>query len=116
MLILINTLNTMSSSILINSNQTSNLSNTAHYYYLAAKSRITTWHYRWHLRLKEETRDSTYMVWYEACKLAALILPSSATSERVFSMSSFLFGDKQYHTLTDILRLSLYLAFNKRDE
>ena len=38
MLILINTLNTMSSSVLINSNQTSNLSNTAHYYYLAAKS------------------------------------------------------------------------------
>ena len=38
---------------------------------------ITTWHYRWHLRLEANDERS---VWYKACKLAALVVPSSGTS------------------------------------
>ena len=54
-------------------------------------------------------------VWWEACEMAALVLPSSGTSERVFSMLSNMFGDKQASLLSDALKLGLMLAFNKRE-
>ena len=62
---------------------------------------ITTWHYRMFLRLEYEVVEgklcryctsgikhcSCYeelKVWWEACELTGLVLPSSGTSERVF--------------------------------
>ena len=53
-------------------------------------------------------------VWWEACELAALVLPSSATVERVFSLLSNMWDSSQECVLSDALSLSLYLAFNKR--
>ena len=38
---------------------------------------ITTWHYRWNLYL--DAHDER-RVWYKACKLGALVVPSSGTS------------------------------------
>ncbi len=95
------------------------------------KNAITTWHYRMSLRADTEkiedpacrycTNNSSgcdcydeLKVWWEACELLALLLPSSGTSERVFSFANSLFGDKQSKLLTDALKLSLFLAFNKR--
>ena len=96
------------------------------------RSGISTWHYRMFLRLETEVLDdkvcryctsgnthcSCYegiKVWWEACELAALVLPTSATSERVFSLSKNLFGDKQSRLLSDALEAGLMLAFNKRE-
>ena len=53
-------------------------------------------------------------VWWEACELAAIVLPSSGTAERVFSFAKNLFSDYQNGLLTDALKFSLFLAFNKR--
>ena len=92
---------------------------------------IATWHYRMFLRADSEKIDdiscrycsnkekccSCYdnlKVWWEACELAALVLPSSGTAERVFSLSKMLFSDRQTTLLSDVIRLALYLAFNKR--
>ena len=96
------------------------------------KAGISTWHYRMFLRLDSEVNDdmqcryctsgdqhcSCYndaKVRWEACEMAALVLPSSGTSERVFSMLSNMFGDKQASLLSDALKLGLMLAFNKRE-
>eukprot|EP00956_Cyclotella_meneghiniana_P025063 scaffold51458_cov24-Cyclotella_meneghiniana.AAC.4 len=94
---------------------------------------IASWHYKLHLRsekLKSLDNHCRYCtshdtscgcyddikvwVWWEACELVTLVLPSSATAERVFSFAKHLFGDKQSSLLTDALQLSLFLAFNKR--
>ena len=96
------------------------------------KAGISTWHYKMFLRLDTEVLDDAQCryctsgnkhcgcyndikVWWEACELAALVLPSSGTSERVFSMLSNMFGDKQGSLLSDALQLGLMLAFNKRE-
>lgn len=95
------------------------------------KNAITTWHYRLNLRADtEKVEDAScryctnnkrgcdcydkVKVWWEACELLALVLPSSGTSERVFSFASNLWDCKQHRLLADALRLSLFLAFNKR--
>lgn len=95
------------------------------------KNAITTWHYRMSLRADiEKIEDNAcryctnnnrgcdcydkIKVWWEACELLALVLPSSGTSERVFSFATNLWDDKQHGLLTDALKLSLFLAFNKR--
>ena len=46
-------------------------------------------------------------VWWEACQLAALVLPWSATAERVFSLTKNLFGEQQTRFLSDAIRLGI---------
>ena len=53
--------------------------------------------------------------WWKACQVIALLQPSSAASERVFSLLKNYFGDQQYRSYADIIFLSLALSFNKRD-
>ena len=96
-------------------------------------SSIATWHYRMYLRIDSEKCDDQICrycpkktkschcydhlkVWWEACELATLVLPTSGTAERVFSLSNMLFSDQQSNLLSDAIRLSLYLAFNKRGD
>ena len=72
---------------------------------------IMTWQYRTKLRASsDQASDKTCRycpaktsecgcygnleVWWEACQLAALVLPSLATAERVFSLTKNLFGDQ----------------------
>ena len=95
------------------------------------RSGISTWHYRMFLRLESEVlndRECRYCtsgdkhcscyeglkVLWEACELAALVLPSSGTVERVFSLLNNLFSDKQCKLLEDAIKLGLMLTFNKR--
>ena len=96
-------------------------------------SAITTWHYRMFLRVDVEEAGDNFCrycpinrraqgcacyeglkVWWEACELAALVLPSSGTIERVFSLTKSLFNDQQSHLLSDALTLGLMLSYNKR--
>ena len=100
------------------------------------RSAILTWHYRNFLRLEEqrvEDRnnrreckycDSEHMdcscysdlkAWWEAAQLIALVQPSSAAAERVFSLVNNMYKSQQSSALTDGIKLSLYLAYNKRD-
>ena len=53
-------------------------------------------------------------VWWQAAKLAALVMPSSGAAERVFSLVNNMFGDQQSNTLSDSIFLSRYLVSNKR--
>jgi len=93
---------------------------------------ISTWHYRMSLRLERELMDDSQCryctsgkkhcscyndakVWWEACEMAALVLPTSGTSERVFSLLNSMFSDKQSKVLSDALGLGLMLSFNKRE-
>ena len=51
---------------------------------------------------------------WEAAEEMALVVPSSAAAERVFSLANNLATKKQSNMLTDSLFLSLFLSFNKR--
>ena len=92
---------------------------------------ITTWHYRLFLRIECEKADDAccrycpnkykecacydgLKVWWEACELAALVLPLSGSAERVISLSKSLFSIRQSCLLSDALKLALMLAFNNR--
>ena len=92
---------------------------------------ITTWQYRLSLRTPANKIDdgscryctntqqgcSCYddlNVWWEACELAALVLPSSGSAERVFLFAKNLFNDYQSRVLSGQLKLTLLLAFNNR--
>jgi len=92
---------------------------------------ITTWHYRTNLRSStDQATDKSCRycpaktsecscygnlgVWWEACQLAALVLPSSATAERVFSLTKNLFGEQQVRLLSNAIRLGLMLAYNSK--
>ena len=96
------------------------------------RSGITTWHYRMNLCIDPEVcyddhcrycanRDrycdcyEGLKVWWEACELAALVVPSSAMVEFVFTLVNHLFSAKQSHLLSDALQLGLFLGFNKRE-
>ncbi len=99
------------------------------------KSAILSWHYRMYLRQDEEHREDLHKkecrycksvsgrcrcnanlrVWWEAAKLAVLVMPSSGAAERVFSLLNNLFKDQQGHLFTDAIFLSLYLSYNKRE-
>ena len=89
---------------------------------------ITTWHCRLFLRIECEKVDDRccrycpnkhkecacyngLKVW---CALAALVLPSSGSAERVFSLSKSLFSIRQSTLLSDAIKLALMLAFNNR--
>jgi len=54
------------------------------------------------------------MCWWETASLLALILPSSAPAERVFSILNRMWTDLQTRALSDIIRTSMFLACNKR--
>ena len=75
------------------------------------RSGITTWHYRTFLRIDSEVCDNAHWryftsrskqcgcydglkVWWEACELAALVVPLSGTVEHVFSLANSLFSEK----------------------
>ena len=92
---------------------------------------IKTWHYRtnlWSITDQATGEGCRYCsantnecscygnlgVWWEACQLATLVLPSSATAERVFSLTKNLFGEQQCHLLSDAIRLGLRLAYNSK--
>jgi hypothetical protein len=64
------------------------------------------------LRLEDED-DSNLGVWWDAAQLACLLLPSSATAERVFSLSANMFGNKQSTMLIDSLKLGLFTHYNR---
>ena len=96
---------------------------------------ILSWHYKLSLRLdKELEKDSRarkscrycgcynaqcncnnhLRFYWEAAKLPSLVMPSSCAAERVFSLLNNLFNQQQTRTLTDMLYLALFLAYNKR--
>ncbi|KAK2564543.1 hypothetical protein P5673_011993 [Acropora cervicornis] len=52
--------------------------------------------------------------WSATAKLILLMQPSSASSERVFSILTTAFGHLQYLALQDYIECSLMLQFNKR--
>ena len=54
--------------------------------------------------------------WSSAAKRLALVQPSSAVAERVFSLLSALFDDQQTAALEDYLEAAVMLAYNYRDK
>ena len=52
--------------------------------------------------------------WSSTVKKVLLVQPSSAASERVFSILSALFNDQQESALSDYLQASVMLQYNKR--
>jgi hypothetical protein len=54
------------------------------------------------------------MCWWETALILALIIPSRAPAERVFSILNRMWTDLQTHALSNIIRTSMFLACNKR--
>jgi hypothetical protein len=54
-------------------------------------------------------------MWWEAASLVVLVQPSSAAAERVFSLLKNFWSVQQTSSLSDAIRASLFLAYNKRD-
>ncbi len=52
--------------------------------------------------------------WADAAQKVLLVQPSSAASERVFSLLKASFNEQQDSTLQDYLESSLMLQYNKR--
>ena len=95
---------------------------------------ILSWHYAVYLGLDEEMEvdkkknkcrycgnengcckcNKNLRVWFEMACLVALVMPSSAASERVFSLLNNLFCDRQVSLLSDAIYASLYLSYNER--
>lgn len=61
---------------------------------------------------KENAAD--FPTWAAASKIVFAFTPNSAAAERVFSLLSNMFGDKQAHVLGDYLQASCMLRYNKR--
>jgi hypothetical protein len=53
-------------------------------------------------------------VWWRAVTLMALVQPSSAAAERVFSVLKSFFSHLQTRTYTDVIELALFLKVNGR--
>ena len=53
-------------------------------------------------------------VWSKACKSVLLLQPSSAAAERVFSILSNSFNNRQQHSLKDYIEASVMLQYNSR--
>lgn len=95
---------------------------------------ILTWHYRLYLRIDDDRKadkkkskcrycpntnnnckcDHNLKAWFEAACLVALVMPSSAAAERVFSLLRNLISEQQNRCLEDYIFLSLALSTNKR--
>ena len=52
--------------------------------------------------------------WSSTCKSVLLVQPSSAADERVFSILSNSFTDRQEHSLKDYIETSVMLQYNSR--
>ena len=52
--------------------------------------------------------------WSKAARQVLLVQPSSASSERVFSLLRNSFGERQHSSLQDYIEASLMLQYNKR--
>ena len=52
--------------------------------------------------------------WSSTCKSVLLLQPSSAAAERVFSILSNSFTDRQEHSLKDYIETSVMLQYNCR--
>ena len=52
--------------------------------------------------------------WDNACRLILLVQPSSAASERVFSILNSSFSSQQESSLEDYIQLSIMLQYNRR--
>eukprot|EP00966_Prymnesium_polylepis_P187454 4346007-Prymnesium_polylepis.1 len=52
--------------------------------------------------------------WAKAARICFAILPSSAPSERVFSLVKSMFGDEQLSSLADQIQAAVMLNYNKR--
>ena len=50
--------------------------------------------------------------WSSICKSVLLVQPSSATAERVFSILTNSFTDRQEHSLKDYIETSVMLQYN----
>ena len=96
---------------------------------------ILSWHYQMYLRIEADQAEDRkkrkgcryctsksgtcrcykgLIAWWQAAKLCALVMPSSAAAERVFSILNNLYNDQQTRALVDSILVSLYLAYNKR--
>ena len=71
----------------------------------SSKINILQWHYDF---------KSARPNFWEVASVVALIQPTSAAAERVFSQLSSLWGKRQARALADAIRASLLLAVNKR--
>lgn len=60
-----------------------------------------------------KNHESELPCWSEACKIALLIQPSSAAAERVFSILSNSFTDRQTRSLEDYTETSVMLQYNR---
>jgi hypothetical protein len=54
-------------------------------------------------------------MWWGAACLVVLVQPSSAAAERVFSLLKNFWSAQQTRSLSDTIKASLFLAYNKRE-
>ena len=54
------------------------------------------------------------MSWRKVAKIVFAIPPTSAASERVFSLLQAMFGKDQDASLSDLIQAALVLRYNKR--
>ena len=55
-----------------------------------------------------------FPAWAKAARIAFAMLPSSAPSERVFSLVKLMYGEDQLSALADQIQTSVMLKYNKR--
>ena len=56
-----------------------------------------------------------FPTWAKAARIIFAMSPSSAASERVFSLLNSMFGKEQLSSLADFVQGSLMLRYNKRN-
>ena len=60
------------------------------------------------------THGTKMSAWRAAAKIVFTIPPTSAASERVFSLLEAMFGTDQLHSLADLIQGALMLRYNER--
>ena len=60
------------------------------------------------------TRGTKMPTWRKAAKIVFAIPPTSAASERVFSLLEAMFGKDQDASLSDLIQAALMLRYNER--
>ena len=58
--------------------------------------------------------NPTFPAWAKAARICFAMLPSSAPSERVFSLVKGMFGDDQLGSLADQIQAAVMMRYNKR--
>ena len=61
-----------------------------------------------------QNHHSEFPTWAKAARMVFSFTPSSAASERVFSLLKQLFGDQQLSSLMDYIQGSIMLNYNDR--